>query len=93
MKKTEPASKIVSITVPRGLKEMLEVVPRLGYYDSLSEFIRDAIRTHLIQKRELHVLIVYNLYKERKLSLARAGVMLGLSTADTEDLFKHMEVP
>lgn len=92
MKKTESASKIVSITVPEGLKEMLEVVPRLGYYDSLSEFIRDAIRSHLTQKRELHVLIMYNLYKERKLSLARAGVMLGLSTAATEDLFKRMEV-
>lgn len=72
---------------------MLEVVPRLGYYDSLSEFIRDAIRTHLSTKKEILTLIVYNLYKERKLSLARAGVMLGLSTADTEDVFKHMEVP
>lgn len=88
----ETPSKVVSITVPSKVKEMLDVVNHLGYYDSLSEFIRDAIRTHLRQHRHLHILIMYHLYKEKKVSLAQAASLLDVPLAEVSELFKHMEV-
>lgn len=90
--KKEASSRIVSITVPPRMKEMLDVVGHLGYYDSLSEFIRDAVRTHLQRHRHLHVLIVYHLYKQKKLSLSQASSLLDLSLSELTDLFAHMEV-
>lgn len=92
MVKSASLSKVVSITVPEGLKEILEVVPKIGYYDSLSEFIRDAVRTLLRSRSDVHTLIVYHLYKEKKISITQVGVMLGVPTSQAEQLMKEWGV-
>ncbi len=80
----------ISFTVPPELKALLEVVPETGYYDSLSEFIRDAIRGFLKAEKGLKIAIVKHLYTAKKISLGKAAELLGASIKEAETLLKHM---
>mgnify|MGYP001566812114 FL=1 len=61
-------SETLSITVPDTLKLELGVIPKTGYYDSTSEFLRDAMRTLLATRKDLRISIATILYKENKIS-------------------------
>ena len=62
-------SETLSITVPELLRLELGVIPKTGYYDSTSEFMRDAMRTLLRARKDLRIAIAMVLYKEVKISL------------------------
>lgn len=82
----------LSFTVPNDLKLKLEAVTNIGYYDSLSEFLRDAIRTLLSQNKSLRVAIAYELYKNKKISIAKASEIINCPLAEVKELFKEMEI-
>ncbi len=65
-------SEMVSITVPETLKLELSAIPETGYYDSTSEFLRDAMRTLLAARKDLRTSIACVLYKNGKISLGKA---------------------
>jgi len=65
-------SETLSITVPETLRLELGAIPKTGYYDSTSEFLRDAMRTLLAARRDLRIAIACTLYKEGKISLGKA---------------------
>ena len=72
-------SETLSITVPEVLKLELSAIPKTGYYDSVSEFLRDAMRSLLDTKKELRIAIAVVLYKEEKISLGRAVEIAGVN--------------
>ena len=65
-------SETLSFTVPELLRLELGAIPETGYYDSTSEFLRDAMRTILAARKDLRIAIASVLYKEDKISLGRA---------------------
>ncbi|MDP1694784.1 MAG: UPF0175 family protein [Candidatus Woesearchaeota archaeon] len=65
-------SETISFTVPETLKMELGAIPETGYYDSTSEFLRDAMRTILAARKDLRIAIASVLYKEGKISLGKA---------------------
>lgn len=65
-------SETVSFTAPPTLRMELGAIPGTGYYDSTSEFLRDAMRTMLATRRDLRIAIASVLYKEGKISLGKA---------------------
>ena len=65
-------SETISFTVPETLKMELGPSPEPGYYDSTSEFLRDAMRTILAARKDLRIAIASVLYKEGKISLGKA---------------------
>lgn len=65
-------SETLSFTVPEMLRLELGAVPKTGYYDSTSEFLRDAMRTILAARKDLRIAIASVLYKEGKISLGKA---------------------
>ena len=65
-------SETMSFTVPKTLRLELGAIPETGYYDSVSEFLRDAMRTILAARKDLRIAVATVLYKEGKISLGKA---------------------
>lgn len=60
------------MTLPEIIKREVDAIPETGYYDSRSEFLRDAIRTLLRERPELRVSLACKLYENGEISLGRA---------------------
>lgn len=65
-------SETVSFTAPPTLRMELSAIPETGYYDSTSEFLRDAMRTLLASRKDLRIAIASVLYDKGKISLGKA---------------------
>jgi len=85
-------SNTLSFTVPKDLKIKLEGITKTGFYDSLSEFLRDSIRTTLTQNKDLRIALAYELYKNNKISLGKASEIIQETPEQTKKLFKAREL-
>lgn len=85
-------SNTLSFTVPDELKLKLDAITKIGYYDSLSEFLRDAIRTILEKNKDLRIALSYELHKQKKISLGKAAEIMQLSIKEVKDLFKERKI-
>lgn len=85
-------SNTLSFTVPDDIKLKLDAITHIGHYDSLSEFLRDAIRTHFTSNKDLRISVAHHLFNERKIGLGKASEIIGESISETEKLFKHREI-
>ncbi|MBI2145883.1 UPF0175 family protein [Candidatus Woesearchaeota archaeon] len=65
-------SETLSFTVPEMLRLELGAIPKTGYYDSTSEFLRDAMRTLLAARKDLRIALASVLYRDGKISLGKA---------------------
>ena len=54
----------INIEFPEQLKKELEVITKTGHYNSMSEFIKDAVKTILAARKDLRVSIAVELYKD-----------------------------
>lgn len=64
-------AKTISFTAPDLLRMEIEASSETGYYDSKSEFLRDATRTLLAARKDVRIAIACELYKKGKISLGR----------------------
>lgn len=85
-------SNTLSFTVPDDIKIKLDAITHIGHYDSLSEFLRDAIRTKLNQNKDLRISIAHHLLKDKKIGLGKASEIIGETLEETERLIKHREI-
>lgn len=85
-------SNTMSFTVPNDLKLKLEGITKTGYYDSLSEFLRDAIRNLLNQNKDLRIALAFELYKKKKISIGKAAEIIKEKPEEVEALFKAREI-
>ena len=84
-------SEVVTFTAPRELKEILDAVSSVGYYDSLSEFMRDAVRSYFASHKGFAALVAFHLWKAKKISIGKAGVMMNASPEEVEEWLKRLE--
>lgn len=82
---------VVTFTVPQELKEVLEIIPSIGYYDSLSEFLRDAIRSFFKANKGMAVLVAFHLWKAKRISMGEAAAFMNLSLNEAEEMLKQLE--
>ncbi|MBT3865613.1 hypothetical protein HOF78_00745 [Candidatus Woesearchaeota archaeon] len=82
-------SNIVTFTVPSEIKLILEAAQQIGYYDSLSEFLRDSIRFTLENKKHLRIAIAYELYSQKKISLGKAAQILQTSLPEAKEILEN----
>jgi len=87
MKKNKNST-VFTFTVPSELKMLLEAAQKIGYYDSLSEFLRDSVRFTLENKKNLRIAIAYELYSEKKISLGKAAEIIKTSITETKEIFE-----
>lgn len=85
-------SNTLSFTVPDDLKLKLDGITKTGYYDSLSEFLRDSIRNLLSQNKDLRISLAFELYKNKKISLGKAAEIIQITPKEVEALFKAREI-
>ncbi|OGJ20582.1 hypothetical protein A3K73_05360 [Candidatus Pacearchaeota archaeon RBG_13_36_9] len=71
-KEKNPKSETLSFTLPKTLRLELSAIIETGYYDSVSEFLRDAMRNILLNRKDLRIAIASVLYKEGKISFGKA---------------------
>jgi len=81
-------AKRVSMTLPDIVKMEVSAIPETGYYDSSSEFLRDAIRTILRERPELRMAIACKLYEKGEISLGRA---MEIAEMDLESMKELLE--
>ena len=84
----EKKSSIVTFTAPKDIKLILEAAQNIGYYDSLSEFLRDTVRYMLENKKYLRIAITYELYSQKKITLGKAAELLQMSIQETKDILQ-----
>ncbi len=82
-------SNVVTFTVPSEIKNILEAAQNIGYYDSLSEFLRDSIRFTLEKKKHLRIAIAHELYSSKKISLGKASEILQTNIDETKKIFEN----
>jgi len=82
-------SETVSFTLPETLRAELGAVVETGYYDSVSEFLRDAMRTILAARKDLRIAIACVLYKEEKISLGKAVEIAGVNYEEMKKILSE----
>lgn len=82
-------SSVFTFTVPSELKLLLEAVQKIGYYDSLSEFLRDTVRYTLEHKKNLRIAIAYELYTQKKISIGKASEIIQTDIEETKEIFAN----
>ncbi len=80
-------SETLSFTVPEMLRMELGAIPETGYYDSTSEFLRDAMRTILAARKDLRIAIASVLYKDGKISLGKAVEVADVNYEEMKKIF------
>ncbi len=80
-------SETLSFTVPEMLRLELGAIPETGYYDSTSEFLRDAMRTILATRKDLRIALASVLYKEGKISLGKAVEVADMNYEEIKKIF------
>ncbi|MDP4012337.1 MAG: UPF0175 family protein [Candidatus Nanoarchaeia archaeon] len=86
------SSTTISFTVPKEIKLKLDAVTHIGYYDSVSEFLRDAIRTILQDRKDLRIAIAYELFTKKQISWGKAAEIIGSSIEETKELFEQRKI-
>lgn len=80
-------SETLSFTVPETLRMELGAIPDTGYYDSTSEFLRDAMRTILAARRDLRIAIASVLYRKGKISFGKAVEVADVNYEEMKKIF------
>ncbi|MDD9953944.1 MAG: UPF0175 family protein [Candidatus Woesearchaeota archaeon] len=80
------SSETMSFTVPETLRLALSAIPETGYYDSTSEFLRDAVRQLLEERQDVRTAIACALYKQGKVSVGRAAEIAQLTVEEMHNL-------
>ncbi len=86
-------SQTLSFTVPEMLRLELSAIPKTGYYDSTSEFLRDAMRTFLNNRKDLRIAIASALYKDGKISLGKATEIAEINYEEMKELLVKHGIP
>jgi hypothetical protein len=73
-------SKKVSFIVSPGLEMWLKAIPDTVYYRDISEFLTDAVKTLMDERRDLRTAITCTLYEKGK-SLGKRDMRLRLKPA------------
>lgn len=86
-------AKRVSMTLPDIVKREVSAIPETGYYDSSSEFLRDAIRTILHERPELRIAIACKLYEKGEISLGRAMEIAEMDLESMKEILESKGIP
>ncbi len=71
-------NKKISFVVSPGLEMELKAIPDTEYYRDISEFLEDAVKALMDERRDLRVAIACVLYEKGENSLGRAMEIVGV---------------
>ncbi len=83
----------MTITLPEMLKKEIESIPRTGYYDNKSEFIRDAVRTLFVSRKELRIGTAVEMYTTGDITLSKAAEIADVGFEDMKEILADRGIP
>lgn len=63
---------LIEVTIPESLEEGFDAIPSTGLYESVAEFVSEAIKTLWAARKDLRLEIACRLYAQGKISIGRA---------------------
>ena len=72
--------------IPKIYEEGIEGVIEAGYYSNKSEVVRDALRLFFEQKQTLRTMAAIEMFRKRKVSLARAAELAGVTSIEFKEM-------
>ncbi len=85
-------SETLSFTVPKTLRLELGAITETGYYDSVSEFLRDAMRTILSSRKDLRIAIATVLYDKGEISLGKASEIADVDYEEMKNILSRKNI-
>lgn len=76
-------------SIPEIYEEKIEGAISAGYYSNKSEVVRDALRVLFESKRRLSIASAVEMYKNDKVSLARAAELAGSTSEEFKEILKE----
>src|SRR3989338_5979922 len=76
---------IISISLPKVLKEEVNAIVESGRYENKSELLREAIRAYIRERKELRLSAASYLYKTGAISLGKASELSGLNLEEIKE--------
>lgn len=74
------------ITLPKLLAKEVKTIPKLGVYKSESEFVKEAIKTFLMARRDIRTSLAIELYNDGVISLGRMSEITDLGYEEAKEL-------
>lgn len=72
-------------SIPKIYEEEIEGVIDAGYYSNKSEVVREALRLFFEQKQMLRMAAAIEMFKQGKVTLARAAELAGITSFEFKD--------
>jgi predicted HTH domain antitoxin len=72
--------------LPTIIQEEINAIIKQGYYKDESDLIRDAVRMLINTRSELKIASAIGLYQKKKVSLAKAAQLAGMTTIEFKDI-------
>ena len=85
-------SETLSFTVPKTLRMELSAIPETGYYDSVSEFLRDAMRTVLSARKDVRIAVATVLYDKGEISFGKAVEIADVSYEEMKSILSGRKI-
>ncbi len=85
-------SETLSFTVPKTLRMELSAIPETGYYDSVSEFLRDAMRTVLSARKDVRIAVATVLYDKGEISFGKAVEIADVSYEEMKSILSDRKI-
>ena len=79
-------------SIPQIYEEEIDGVIEAGYYSNKSEVVRDALRLLFESKQNLRIAAAVELYKKKKVTLARAAELAFLTSIEFKETLKDRGV-
>jgi predicted HTH domain antitoxin len=66
---------LIEVTVPESLEEGFDAIPATGLYESVAEFVSEAIKTLWVARKDLRLEVACRLYAQGEISIGKACEM------------------
>ncbi|MFQ6056596.1 MAG: UPF0175 family protein [Methanosarcinales archaeon] len=77
---------MITLQTESLIEKELKVIPSTGFYKSEEEFIKDAINTLLVARKDLRIGIACELYKRKEISLGKACEIASLNIEEMKEV-------
>src|SRR3990170_2724667 len=74
------------------IRKEIQIVPKIGFYESEDEFIREAINTLMAARKDLRIAVASELYKNDEISFGKACEIASLNIEEMKEVLHKRKI-
>lgn len=74
------------------IRKEIQIAPKIGFYSSEDEFIREAINTLMASRKDLRIAIASELYKNDEISFGKACEIASLNIEEMKEVLHKRKI-